>query len=63
MDSFKINLGLYKNRTLALADQYHRVSTGHFWGVSIGACPQSTVFQKCQKAEPTKTHFSGDISF
>ena len=34
VDSFKINLELYKNRTLALADQYHRVSTGHFWGVS-----------------------------
>ena len=34
VDSLKINLKLYKNRTLALADQYHRVSTGHFWGVS-----------------------------
>ena len=34
VDSFKINLELYKNRTLALADQYHRVSTGLFWGVS-----------------------------
>ena len=34
VDSFKISLELYKNRTLALADQYHRVSTGHFRGVS-----------------------------
>ena len=34
VDSFKINLDLYKQRSLALVGQYSRVGIGHFWEVS-----------------------------
>ena len=52
VDRFKINLELYKNRTLALADQYHRVSTGHFWGVSEHVRTCSDTPQKCPVGRP-----------